>query len=112
MVTEVIFPIVIPWIIYEFFNSSQFSSYNLFNSQNKPGSAGVLRLMEMFALQAARRLPREDMADPAITNNISELQSMILLRFSVEAFLCQMSAMAIDMLAWIRPTRSVGKQMT
>ena len=112
MVTEVIFPIVIAWIIYEFFNSSQFSGYNLFNSQNKPGSAGVLRLMEMFALQAARRLPREDMADPAITNNISELQLMILLTFSIEAFLCQMSAMAIDMLAWIRPTRSVGKQMT
>ena len=82
MVTEVIFLIVMPWIIYEFLNSSQFSSYNLFNSQNKPGSAGVLRLMEMFALQAARRLPREDMADPAITNNISELQLMILPKVS------------------------------
>lgn len=29
--------------------------------------------MEMFALQAAMRLPREDMAEPLITNNISEL---------------------------------------
>lgn len=28
--------------------------------------------MEMFALQAAMRLPREDMAEPLITNNISE----------------------------------------
>ena len=99
MVTKVIFPVLISWIIYEFLNSSQLSSYIVFNYQNKPGSAGVLRLMEMFALQAARRLPREDMADPAITNNISELQLMILLRFSIEAFLCQMSAMAIDMLA-------------
>ena len=53
--------------------------------------------MEMFALQAARRLPREDMADPAITNNISELQLMILLRFSTEAFLCQVSVIATDM---------------
>ena len=107
-----IFLVFLSWIIHEFLYSSQFSSYIAFNSQNKPGSAGVLRLMEMFALQAARRLPREDMADPAITNNISELQLMILLRFSIEAFLCQMSAMAIDMLAWIRPMRSVGKQMT
>lgn len=78
--------------------SSQLRSYIAFNSQNKPGSAGVLRLMEMFALQAARRLPREDMADPAITKNISELQLMILLRFSIEVFLCQMSAIAIDIL--------------
>ena len=46
--------------------------------------------MEMFALQAARRLPREDMADAAITNNISELQLIILLRFSIEVFLRQM----------------------
>jgi len=28
--------------------------------------------MEMFALQAAMRLPREDMAEPLVTNNISE----------------------------------------
>ena len=28
--------------------------------------------MEMFALQAARRLSREDMAEPTITNNIGE----------------------------------------
>ncbi|XP_022793143.1 uncharacterized protein LOC111332124 isoform X2 [Stylophora pistillata] len=42
-----------------------------FNIQkNKPGSADVLRAMEMFALQAARRLSREDMAEPTITNNI------------------------------------------
>lgn len=41
--------------------------------QNKPGTADVLRSMEMFALQAAMRLPREDMAEPLITNNISEL---------------------------------------
>ena len=40
--------------------------------QNKPGSADVLRAMEMFALQAARRLSREDMAEPTITNNIGE----------------------------------------
>ncbi|KAJ7390600.1 hypothetical protein OS493_023989 [Desmophyllum pertusum] len=38
--------------------------------KNKPGTADVLRSMEMFALQAAMRLPREDMADPTITNNI------------------------------------------
>ena len=44
----------------------------LANFQNKPGSADVLRSMEMFALQAAMRLPREDMAEPLITNNISE----------------------------------------
>ncbi|XP_044183540.1 uncharacterized protein LOC114975600 isoform X2 [Acropora millepora] len=42
-----------------------------FNMQkNKPGSADVLRSMEMFALQAARRLSRDDMMDPTITNNI------------------------------------------
>ena len=66
-----IFLVFLSWIIHDFLYSSQFSSYIAFNFQNKPGSAGVLRLMEMFALQAARRLPREDMADPAITNNIS-----------------------------------------
>jgi len=38
--------------------------------KNKPGTAEVLRSMEMFALQAARRLPREDMAEPSVTNNI------------------------------------------
>ena len=86
------FPRCYPMNYLRVFHSSQLSSYIVFNYQNKPGSAGVLRLMEMFALQAARRLPREDMADPAITNNISELQLMILLRFSIEAFLCQMSA--------------------
>ncbi|XP_068751351.1 uncharacterized protein [Montipora capricornis] len=42
-----------------------------FNIQkNKPGSADVLRSMEMFALQAARRLSREDMVEPTVTNNI------------------------------------------
>ena len=42
----------------------------------------MLRSMEMFALQAAMRLPREDMAEPTITSNISKLDLMILLKCS------------------------------
>ena len=38
----------------------------------------MLRSMEMFALQAARRLPREDMAEPSVTNNISEWDLIML----------------------------------
>ena len=44
--------------------------------KNKPGTADVLRSTEMFALQAAIRLPREDMAEPTITDNISELDTI------------------------------------
>lgn len=40
--------------------------------QKKPGSADILRSMEMFALQAAIRLPREDIKKPFITNNMSK----------------------------------------
>ena len=56
------------------------SSFNSLMSvlvQNKPGSADVLRSMEMFALQAARRLSREDMVEPTLTNNIGELDLLI-----------------------------------
>ena len=44
--------------------------------KNKPGTADVLRSTEMFALQAAIRLPREDMAEPTVTDNISELNTI------------------------------------
>ena len=45
----------------------------------------MLRSMEMFALQAAMRLPREDMTEPTITNNIGELSLMILLLYLSES---------------------------